>query len=224
MSARCFFASSSDLRAATSSLLSDAAAPGAPGAPAGAPFGRGGQSDRRREVRARRVAVGYGHRGDEPVLEPRLGRGLDPGHGPHHALDLGAPELRRGVADAYHAAILPEHVGVAIARDMLFTGRRLDAQERRVATATGEPDVLRGDDGHGARAHAEELCPELLPRVGAEQVQPLQARHPVPVLANRGFVGAARGLLGLFLDQLLDAGIEGGRRIYRKVEGHSGWR
>jgi enoyl-CoA hydratase len=42
---------------------------------------------------------------------------------------FGAPELRRGVADAYHAAILPEHVGVAIARDMLFTGRRLDAQE-----------------------------------------------------------------------------------------------
>jgi enoyl-CoA hydratase/carnithine racemase len=42
---------------------------------------------------------------------------------------FGAPELLRGVADAYHAAILPEHVGIAIARDMLFTGRRLDANE-----------------------------------------------------------------------------------------------
>jgi enoyl-CoA hydratase/carnithine racemase len=42
---------------------------------------------------------------------------------------FGAPELRRGVADAYHAAILPEHVGIAIARDMLFAGRRLDADE-----------------------------------------------------------------------------------------------
>jgi enoyl-CoA hydratase len=42
---------------------------------------------------------------------------------------FGAPELRRGVADAYHAAILPEHVGIAIARDMLFTGRRLTAVE-----------------------------------------------------------------------------------------------
>jgi enoyl-CoA hydratase/carnithine racemase len=42
---------------------------------------------------------------------------------------FGAPELRRGVADAYHAAILPEQVGIAIARDMLFTGRRLDAAE-----------------------------------------------------------------------------------------------
>jgi enoyl-CoA hydratase len=42
---------------------------------------------------------------------------------------FGAPELRRGVADAYHAAVLPEHVGIAVARDMLFTGRRLDAAE-----------------------------------------------------------------------------------------------
>ena len=42
---------------------------------------------------------------------------------------FGAPELRRGVADAYHAAILPEHVGIAVARDMLFTGRRLTAHE-----------------------------------------------------------------------------------------------
>jgi enoyl-CoA hydratase/carnithine racemase len=40
-----------------------------------------------------------------------------------------APELRRGVADAYHAAILPEQVGIAVARDMLFTGRRLSSQE-----------------------------------------------------------------------------------------------
>jgi enoyl-CoA hydratase/carnithine racemase len=40
-----------------------------------------------------------------------------------------APELRRGVADAYHAAILPEQVGIAVARDMLFTGRRLNATE-----------------------------------------------------------------------------------------------
>ncbi|HEX5615045.1 MAG TPA: enoyl-CoA hydratase-related protein, partial [Acidimicrobiia bacterium] len=42
---------------------------------------------------------------------------------------FGAPELHRGVADTYHAAILPEHVGIAVARDMLFTGRRLSASE-----------------------------------------------------------------------------------------------
>src|SRR5438105_1982117 len=43
-----------------------------------------------------------------------------------------APELRRGVADTYHAAILPEQVGIAVARDMLFTGRRLTAAEAMV--------------------------------------------------------------------------------------------
>ncbi len=42
---------------------------------------------------------------------------------------FGAPELRRGVADAYHAAVLPEQVGIAVARDMLFTGRRLSSEE-----------------------------------------------------------------------------------------------
>jgi enoyl-CoA hydratase/carnithine racemase len=38
-----------------------------------------------------------------------------------------APEALRGVADANLAAILPAHVGVARARDMLLTGRRLSA-------------------------------------------------------------------------------------------------
>ncbi|MEX2267881.1 MAG: enoyl-CoA hydratase/isomerase family protein [Acidimicrobiia bacterium] len=42
---------------------------------------------------------------------------------------FGAPELHRGVADAYNAAILPEHLGMALARDLLFTGRRLSAEE-----------------------------------------------------------------------------------------------
>jgi enoyl-CoA hydratase len=40
-----------------------------------------------------------------------------------------APEALRGVADANLAAILPAHVGLAYARDMLMTGRRLDARE-----------------------------------------------------------------------------------------------
>lgn len=40
-----------------------------------------------------------------------------------------APELLRGIPDAGYAALLPAHVGMAIARDMLVTGRRLDAAE-----------------------------------------------------------------------------------------------
>ena len=40
-----------------------------------------------------------------------------------------APELLRGIPDATYAAVLPAHVGIAVARDLLLTGRRLDAAE-----------------------------------------------------------------------------------------------
>lgn len=40
-----------------------------------------------------------------------------------------APEALRGVADANLAALLPAHIGVARARDMLLTGRRVTARE-----------------------------------------------------------------------------------------------
>jgi enoyl-CoA hydratase len=40
-----------------------------------------------------------------------------------------APELLRGIADTGYAAYLPPHIGVAAARDMLLTGRKLTAEE-----------------------------------------------------------------------------------------------
>ena len=40
-----------------------------------------------------------------------------------------APELLRGIADTGYAAYLPPHVGVAHARDLLLTGRKLDSAE-----------------------------------------------------------------------------------------------
>jgi enoyl-CoA hydratase/carnithine racemase len=40
-----------------------------------------------------------------------------------------APELLRGIADTGYAAYLPPHVGLANARDLLLTGRTLDAAE-----------------------------------------------------------------------------------------------
>jgi enoyl-CoA hydratase/carnithine racemase len=40
-----------------------------------------------------------------------------------------APELLRGIADTGYAAYLPPHVGLANARDLLLTGRTLDAGE-----------------------------------------------------------------------------------------------
>ena len=39
------------------------------------------------------------------------------------------PELVRGIADMNYAAYLPAHVGVAVARDMMLTGRTVDAEE-----------------------------------------------------------------------------------------------
>ena len=40
-----------------------------------------------------------------------------------------APELLRGIVDATYAAVLPAHVGIAVARDLLLSGRRFDATE-----------------------------------------------------------------------------------------------
>lgn len=40
-----------------------------------------------------------------------------------------APELLRGIADTGYAAYLPPHIGVAAARDLLLTGRKLSASE-----------------------------------------------------------------------------------------------
>ena len=39
------------------------------------------------------------------------------------------PELLRGIPDATYAAALPAHVGIAVARDLLLTGRSFDAAE-----------------------------------------------------------------------------------------------
>ncbi|MGH8994710.1 MAG: enoyl-CoA hydratase/isomerase family protein [Acidimicrobiales bacterium] len=39
------------------------------------------------------------------------------------------PELLRGIPDATYAAVLPAHVGLAVARDLLLSGRRFDAVE-----------------------------------------------------------------------------------------------
>jgi len=40
-----------------------------------------------------------------------------------------APELLRGVADSWYAAVLPAHVGIARARELVLTARRIDAAE-----------------------------------------------------------------------------------------------
>src|SRR4051794_7377518 len=90
---------------------------------------------------------------------------------------FGAPELRRGVADAYHAAILPEQVGIAVARDMLFSGRRLNAAE---ALAHGlVARVVPHDD---LRAETERVVRDLMlsaPRARSALKRLLNARYGV---------------------------------------------
>jgi enoyl-CoA hydratase/carnithine racemase len=39
------------------------------------------------------------------------------------------PELLRGIVDATYAAVLPAHVGIGVARDLLLSARRFDAHE-----------------------------------------------------------------------------------------------
>jgi enoyl-CoA hydratase/carnithine racemase len=58
-----------------------------------------------------------------------------------------APELLRGIADTYYGQILPRQIGPARARDMLLTGRRVDAAEALdwglVARSVPHEDLLR---------------------------------------------------------------------------------
>jgi enoyl-CoA hydratase len=39
------------------------------------------------------------------------------------------PELLRGIVDTWYAQVMPAHIGVALTRDLMFTGRRLNAEE-----------------------------------------------------------------------------------------------
>lgn len=39
------------------------------------------------------------------------------------------PELLRGIVDAWYAQVMPAHIGIALTRDLMFTGRRLSAEE-----------------------------------------------------------------------------------------------
>lgn len=89
-----------------------------------------------------------------------------------------APELLRGIPDAYYAAHLPAHVGLAVARDMLVSGRVLDAGEAeahglvarvvahddlRPAALEAAHEVLR--TGPDARLHVKRMLNEHYGRV-----------------------------------------------------------
>ena len=56
------------------------------------------------------------------------------------------PELLRGVADTWYAAILTAHVGIARSRELMMTGRRFDAEEAKnmgvIAHVSSHDDLL----------------------------------------------------------------------------------
>jgi enoyl-CoA hydratase/carnithine racemase len=65
-----------------------------------------------------------------------------------------APELLRGIPDATYAAVLPAHVGVAVARDLLLSARRFDADEAvrlGVVSRVVPHDQLRAAAAEAAR-------------------------------------------------------------------------
>jgi enoyl-CoA hydratase/carnithine racemase len=67
------------------------------------------------------------------------------------------PELLRGIVDATYAAVLPAHVGMAQARDLLLTARSIDAAEaHRIGLVSR---IVAHDD---LRAEALKAAVELL--------------------------------------------------------------
>ena len=84
------------------------------------------------------------------------------------------PELLRGIPDATYAAVLPAHVGVAVARDLLLSGRRFDATEaQRLGLITR---VVPHDE---LRAAAVEAVREIL------QTPPMARMHVKRMLNER---------------------------------------
>jgi len=67
------------------------------------------------------------------------------------------PELLRGITDTWYAQVMPAHIGVALTRDLMFTGRRLDAEE---AVRHGLISRLAPHDG--LEAAAEQAAREIL--------------------------------------------------------------
>lgn len=95
-----------------------------------------------------------------------------------------APELLRGIPDAFYAAALPAHVGVAVARDLLLSARTVDAAEAqrlglltrvvphddlRAAALEAAHQVLR--TAPGARTHVKRMLNE---RYGTIDLQTME--------------------------------------------------
>jgi enoyl-CoA hydratase len=99
------------------------------------------------------------------------------------------PELLRGIVDAWYAAVMPQHIGIALTRDLMFSGRRLSAQE-----AVHHGLLSRMVNHEDLEAAAEQAAREVL------QSAP-DARWQFKSLVNAGYgqideISFARSLQG----------------------------
>src|SRR5580700_8617066 len=85
------------------------------------------------------------------------------------------PELLRGIPDATYAAVLPAHVGMAVARDLLLSARRFGATE---ALAVGLLSrVVPHDDLHDAALEATRQVLQTAPHARAYVKRMLNERY-----------------------------------------------
>jgi enoyl-CoA hydratase/carnithine racemase len=112
-----------------------------------------------------------------------------------------APELLRGIADATFAAALPAHTGVAVARDLLLTGRSFDAAEALrlgVISRVVTHDRLREaaleaawqvlSTGPEARAHVKRMLNERYGTIDYQTMFLLLATSDEPREGMRAFM------------------------------------
>ncbi len=101
------------------------------------------------------------------------------------------PELLRGIPDAFYAATLPAHVGIAVARDLMLSARVFDAHEAqrmgliarvvahdrlRAAATDAARQVLR--TAPDARAHVKRMMNERYGFVDTQTMFLALARSP----------------------------------------------
>jgi enoyl-CoA hydratase/carnithine racemase len=85
------------------------------------------------------------------------------------------PELLRGIADATFAAALPAHVGVAVARDLLLSGRVFDAAEAQRLGVISR--VVPHDDLRAAALEAARQILQTAPEARAHVKRMLNERY-----------------------------------------------
>jgi enoyl-CoA hydratase len=85
------------------------------------------------------------------------------------------PELLRGIPDATYAAALPAHVGVAVARDLLLSGRGFDAAEAQRLGVISR--VVAHDDLRAAAVEAAQQVLQTAPEARMHVKRMLNQRY-----------------------------------------------